>query len=384
MKALFAFEGKFEYCDGKYYSHGLPASAWSERYLNIFDSIVVVGRSVKVKKINGKSLSSCERATFHCTEIGLNPIEFFTKRRELEHFIENEVKEVDFVIARLALSLFGAIAIKYAKKYKKPYICEVVGSAWYSMWNYSLAGKIVAPYFEYLAQKTVRQSKYTIYVTQNYLQREYPTKGKTIGISNVDLKEVNDDVLRHRLKKIEQTDCKRLVLCTIGAVDVKFKGQEYVIKAMSMLKKYGYSIKYILIGGGDQNRLKKIAKNCNLASDVIFTGAIEHSQIFELLDKVDIYIQPSLQEGLPRAMIEALSRGLPAIGFRTAGIPELISDKYICRRKSVSDICKCIMELDATEMKHLAIQNHNKSKEFLFEVLNKKREIFIREAINQQ
>ena len=143
-------------------------------------------------------------------------------------------------------------------------------------------------------------------------------------------------------------------------------------------------IKYILIGGGDQNRLKKIAKNCNLASDVIFTGAIEHSQIFELLDKVDIYIQPSLQEGLPRAMIEALSRGLPAIGFRTAGIPELISDKYICRRKSVSDICKCIMELDATEMKHLAIQNHNKSKEFLFEVLNKKREIFIREAINQQ
>ena len=131
MKALFAFEGKFEYCDGKYYSHGLPASAWSERYLNIFDSIVVVGRSVKVKKINGKSLSSCERATFHCTEIGLNPIEFFTKRRELEHFIENEVKEVDFVIARLALSLFGAIAIKYAKKYKKPYICEVVGSASY-------------------------------------------------------------------------------------------------------------------------------------------------------------------------------------------------------------------------------------------------------------
>lgn len=383
MKALFAFDGKYEYCDGKYYSNGLPASTWSERYLNIFDSIVVIGRIVRGEDIDRKTLSSCEGVIFHCTEIGVNPIELFTKRQALEQFIENEVKQVDFVIARLALSLFGAIAVKYAQKYRIPYVCEVVANVWDSIWNYSFAGKIVAPYFEYLAKKTVWQSDYTIYVTQSYLQEEYPTKGKAIGISNVDLKEVNDGVLKQRLKKIEQTDCKHLLFCTIAAVDVKFKGQEYMIKAIKELKKHGYTIKYILIGGGNQNRLKKIARSCDVEKDVIFTGAIEHSQIFELLDKADVYIQPSLQEGLPRAMIEALSRGLPAIGFRTAGIPELISDKYVCKRKSVRDICKCIMELDIAAMKQAAIQNHEKSKEFLFETLNKRREMFIREAIGK-
>lgn len=379
MKALFAFSGKFEKYNNEYYANGLPASTWQERYLNIFDHITVVARAQEVENIKGKSKSSCENVEFHCTSIGLNPIEFFTKRKQLEQLIEEEVKKADFVIARLAL--FGAIAVKYAKKYNKPYVCEVVGSAWDDNWNYSMKGKFVAPYFHMLVKKTIKNSKFTIYVTQKYLQKVYPTKGRSIGISNVDIKGIDNQILEKRLERIEQTDCQNLIFCTVAAVNVKYKGQEYMMKAMQRLKNNGINITYVIIGGGDQTYLKEKAKEYGVFDSVTFTGAVEHQKIFKYLDDVDVYIQPSLQEGLPRAMVEALSRGLPAIGFRTAGIPELIAEEFVCRRKSIDDICKCILSLNKNTMKKLAIENFEMAKTFEFSQLNRKRENFIRQAL---
>lgn len=382
MNALFAFTGKYEYYEGLYYSNGLPATTWEERYLNIFDSMIVLGRCINVTDVKGKSLSCTDRVKFHCTKIGLKPIEYFTKRKELEMYIEEEVMKADFVICRLAY--FGAIAAKYAEKYHKPYVCEVVGSAWDDNWNYSLKGKLVAPYFEYMVKKTVKKSKYTIYVTQDYLQKEYPTKGHAIGISNVDIKSMDDSVLEKRLEKISKTDVKNLTLCTLAAVDVKYKGQEYVLKAMKKLKEQAVHIQYIMIGSGNQSYLKNKAFELGVLNDVIFTGAIEHSKVFDYLDDVDIYIQPSLQEGLPRAMIEALSRGLPAIGFKTAGIPELIAEEYVCRKKSVKDICDCLLRTNKKKLTDTAEKNFDCAKTFLFSSLNKKREDFIKNALNNR
>lgn len=381
MKALFAFTGKYDLYNGKYYSNGLPASTWNERYLNIFDEMTILGRYVEVSDVKGKALSSTERVRFHCTDIGVNPIDYIIRRKELNRYIEEEVKKTDFVICRLAL--FGAIAAGYAQKYNKPYICEVVGSAWDDNWNYSPVGKIVAPYFEYLVKRTVKNSRYTIYVTQQYLQREYPTKGKTIGISNVEIKNIDENVLAKRINRIQNTDVKELTLCTLAAVDVKYKGQVFVLQAMKRLRSKGIHIKYVIIGGGKQDYLIKKAKELDVYDDVCLTGAVDHKEIFKYLDDVDIYIQPSLQEGLPRAMIEALSRGLPAIGFRTAGIPELISEKYVCRKKSVEDICNCISNLSKNDLLVAAQENFEMSKSFLFSTLNKKREKIIREAMKE-
>ena len=175
-----------------------------------------------------------------------------------------------------------------------------------------------------------------------------------------------------------------MVFCTIAAVDVRYKGQAYMFEAMKKLKGNGIQIKYILIGGGDQTYLQKKAEEYGVSDAVTFTGPIEHKWIFEHLDHVDVYIQPSLQEGLPRAMIEALSRGLPAMGFRTAGIPELISNEFVCRRKSVNDICRCILRLNNQKMKEAAAANFEMAKSFEFSTLNKKREMFIKEAMESK
>jgi glycosyltransferase involved in cell wall biosynthesis len=49
------------------------------------------------------------------------------------------------------------------------------------------------------------------------------------------------------------------------------------------------------------------------------------------MDELDLYVIPSLGEGLPRALVEAMSRGLPAIGSRRGGIPELVDGRWLHR-----------------------------------------------------
>jgi glycosyltransferase involved in cell wall biosynthesis len=81
-----------------------------------------------------------------------------------------------------------------------------------------------------------------------------------------------------------------------------------------------------VVGGGRlQASLEETARALGLGPDVEFTGQVPSSAVTSLLDSADIFVLPSLTEGLPRALLEAMARGLPAIGSAVGGIPELLS-----------------------------------------------------------
>ena len=84
-----------------------------------------------------------------------------------------------------------------------------------------------------------------------------------------------------------------------------------------------------LVGGGNNEFLKKIANKNAVGNQVIFHGKLEHDEIFKWLRDIDIYIQPSDTEGLPRSVIEAMSVACPVIGSNAGGIPELINSSAI-------------------------------------------------------
>lgn len=61
-----------------------------------------------------------------------------------------------------------------------------------------------------------------------------------------------------------------------------------------------------------------------------------HDKIFEWLDTIDIYIQPSYQEGLCRSVVEAMSRACPVICSDACGERELANEKFIFKRGDAS------------------------------------------------
>lgn len=289
--------------------------------------------------------------------------------------IESGIKNADIVILRMPGSISN-IAIKYVKRYSKPYIIECVGCPWDAYRHHSLLGKIVAP-IEYIKMKNnIRKASYVTYVTKDFLQKRYPTNGMSSGISDVELLKADAKVLLNRLDKIS---CLKdeIILGTAGTVEIPYKGQEYVLRAIAMLKKEGVNrFKYELVGGGDPTRLKNLALELGIEDMVVFLGGIPHSDMFSWFDRIDIYIQPSTVEGLPRSIIEAMSRACPVVGSRIGGIPELISDKYLFEAGNVQELKKILLTVSNNELDIMAKVNFDKAKEYERDSLEKQRRFF--------
>ncbi|KEJ87284.1 hypothetical protein HMPREF1002_01443 [Porphyromonas sp. 31_2] len=112
---------------------------------------------------------------------------------------------------------------------------------------------------------------------------------------------------------------------------------------------------------------------------VFLKGALPHSEIMAFLDTVDIYIQPSKQEGLPRSVVEAMSRGCLCVGSRIAGIPELLSTKYLFNAGNVMQIAKILADIDKDQLKEQAKRNIKISGLYVSSILNERRRTFLEE-----
>ena len=162
---------------------------------------------------------------------------------------------------------------------------------------------------------------------------------------------------------------------------MKYKGQQYIIEAIAKLKKEGWNnFEYQIVGNGNQDFLKSKIRKYGVDREIKLIGGLPHKKIFDWLDSIDIYVQPSRQEGLPRALIEAMSRGLPAFGARTGGIPELIGEEYLFSntRHNIEQICQILKTYTPATMKVQAMLNYNKAKDYDEIILNKKRDNFYR------
>ena len=111
-------------------------------------------------------------------------------------------------------------------------------------------------------------------------------------------------------------------------------------------------------------------------------GSFPHDEIFNLLSEMDLYIQPSLQEGLPRAMIEAMSVGMPIIGSNAGGIPELIDKNCIFKKKNVNEIMSIIKKIDNEFLVTQSQKNYLNSKKFDKNSLSNKRNAFYKEGLD--
>ncbi|WP_207669215.1 glycosyltransferase [Natranaerovirga pectinivora] len=357
-----------------------------ERYSNIFEEVVVVSRQKEVESLENKlTLASTDRVTFIRVP-DFKSARTYIKIAEAKTIVKKAVKNSDVVIARLPSSI-GDLVVDAAIKNSKPYLIEVVACPWDAYWNHSIKGKLLAPFMYFSLKWKVIKSPYTIYVTNNFLQRRYPTKGKSTNCSNVALTEFDDQVLARRLGRIEgMPNNSKLTIGTTAAVNVKYKGQQYIIEALGQLKKQGIdNFEYQLVGGGEQKYLTKVAEKYDVVNQVKFIGVMPHNKVFEWLETVDLYVQPSRQEGLPRALIEAMSRGIPSFGARTAGIPELLDEKFIFSntKDNIKQICTILKCFDKTVMKEQAIQNYNEALKYDKQIIEKRRYDFLEQLRNE-
>lgn len=373
MKLVFAHDHKLRRINGKYYTLGGLRDSITDRYMEFFDELTIFCRAIEKQPFDTK-LFELKNPSITVKPVSNGSLVISKKAKKI---MENEIKNADALIVKLH-SKIAEWAIYYARKYDVPYLVESVGCPWDAYWNHSLKGKVVAPFMTASTKKELKRAPFAVYVTKEFLERRYPCAGKWIDCSDVELQEMDDSILEKRLDKIEKSE-KELVLGTLAQVDVLYKGQEYVIRALGELKKKGKILKYRLAGSGSCEYLQKIAEKCDVSEQIEFCGVLAHDDVFTWLDDIDFYIQPSKQEGLPRAMIEAISRACPAAGSTAGGMGELVDKNYIFRKGNVKQIVQILDKLDPMSMKEQARKNFETAQSYKKEYLDKKRRAFYKE-----
>jgi teichuronic acid biosynthesis glycosyltransferase TuaC len=136
-----------------------------------------------------------------------------------------------------------------------------------------------------------------------------------------------DVMERKRVRRFLDLPVESRIVLTIGSQD-EVKGTKYLIEAFGMLRRrIKGPLLLILIGDGPlKESLMSMTENLNLNERVAFLGRKPHSEIPLWLNAADVFCLPSIREGHPNVVLEALACGVPVVASNVGGIPEMIHD----------------------------------------------------------
>lgn len=395
MKLLFIQGGsRVRECNnGNYYVDGNFNNDIWKRYNSYCDELMVILRKIDYK-FNEKDIMN-KYNLIDTNLMKLITVEdiYKPKKNFLNFKLKNKIKQTiklavmnsDKVVIRSIGNFYTNTALKYCKKFKKDYLIEVTGFAFEGLWHHSIFGKFVAIPREIKLKRALKKAPYAVYVTDEALQKRYPCSGKTLGCSDVELMKLDIEILKDRKNQINEIeDGKKFKLGTAAFLNVKWKGQQDVIRAIYELKQEGVEkYCYELIGAGDANFLKKLIKKYNLQDDVKILGVKTHEEVFRWLKNIDIYIQPSYQEGLCRSIIEAMSSACPVIASDAGGNKELINKEMIFKKGNINELKHILKIFDKNIAVKESEENFYKSKKYEKNLLNDKRNEFYLNFINK-
>ena len=191
---------------------------------------------------------------------------------------------------------------------------------------------------------------------QDILKRKLTNIKKVITIENgVDINKFgNNGFDISRKKKGLGLNDSSVILGTVGVLN-ESKGQRYLIEAVSQVIKDGFDVNLLIAGEGPLRKdLETFSDKLGLNGRMKLLGFRE--DIPEVLSVMDIFVFPSLWEGMPLAVLEAMSSSLPVISTNVHGAVDLIQDNkrgILVQRKDAKGIAEAIRYL---------ISNHNEAK----------------------
>ncbi|ELC8443058.1 glycosyltransferase [Clostridium perfringens] len=381
MKVTFIHDHKIKVINDIKYSNGGLGANVLEKYVKLLGEVMVICRGEYIS--NEKNVAKLVKAESKNVDFLL--LDNFINIKENKKIISEQLKNTEFLIVRLP-SILGQISIKYAEQYKIPYVIELVGCPFDAFWNHgSFIGKFLAPIMYWDVKRKIASSKNVIYVTSEFLQKRYPTNGKKLACSDVIINDLNTDIINKRINKIKNKKSEMITIGLIGNFSSKYKGLETAIKSLAILKENNLNVKLEVLGLGNKEKYEKIASKLGVEENVFFNGIYQDKDtVFKWLDYIDIYIQPSYVEGMPRATIEAMSRGCPVAASNVGGLKELINPTLTHKPRDYKKLANDLLNIiyDKKIMIENSKINFEKSKSFSENILFEKKKSFFEDILS--
>lgn len=368
MKALLCHDHHYYRAGDDVLSKGQYHNSLWQRYIDCFHTLTVIGRDGGHSDVHEKGINISSRDHVSFTLLpNMNSIKgLLSGRKAIKAKIKTLIATHDIIILR-GISEIGTLAFFEAKKQNKKIVLEMVGCSWDELWYHgSLAAKIYAPYRFFLTKYLAQRVDAISYVSQSFLQNRYPSSvSPQIKASNVQI----DRSSFSKEKKKNAT----FKIGLIGTLKNKLKGVHIAIEACRILKSKGIAdFTFHILGPGNPDNFQDQANKAGLENHVFFDGLRASGEpVFEWLRDLDLYIQPSFQEGVPRAMIEAMAQSLPCIGANAGGISELIDAQFVIPKgdaQTLADKIEIMMKDEIQRTEHSA-RNYDEAKKYSAETL---------------
>jgi glycosyltransferase involved in cell wall biosynthesis len=349
MKAIFVHDARYIRKKGEIYTElEFSYDSWKP-YLELFDEICVIGRAYHPDPAVFMQAENYNRCSGPHVTFSLYPRlttfkNMILAKRRVWRGILKDCAGADAVILR-GIQENAWLAFLAARKLGKPVALEATGCMWNNTWHYgSLLGKLYAPIRYRRAREVFAKADGVLYVTQKFLQSRYPAKGLAVSASDVKLAPPEKTVLETRLERIRNTGAGHVwKIGLIGPLDHQHKGIDTALKALKQWQqRTGQAFHLHLLGRGRTSKIKQLARRLGIADKISYDGVMPHERVAAWLGDLDLYLQPSRTEGLPRATLEAMAQALPVIASNAGDLPAILDPAFIHPRGDAAKLSKMI------------------------------------------
>jgi glycosyltransferase involved in cell wall biosynthesis len=253
-------------------------------------------------------------------------VQFLQKYRAITKTLCGLVNDKDAYLFRVP-SVLASIMIPILRSNRHPFGLEVVGDP-YEVFAPGTISHPLRRYFRWNGMQTLRrqcqQADVVTYVTSVALQKRYPPSPSAYSTYFSDIEMQAEALIDQPRTYANSVNSVRLI--TVGSLQQPYKGVDILIDAIKICRQTDLRLKCVIVGDGKyRNELQNQVQKANLEQQIRFIGALPAGKaVRDALDAADLFVLSSRTEGLPRALIEAMARGLPCIATNVGGIPELL------------------------------------------------------------
>ena len=185
-------------------------------------------------------------------------------------------------------------------------------------------------------------------------QKNYPLLLKAMA----DITKIKPDITLDILGEGNQK--KYLEICCIATIYER-KGQKFIVEALNTLKHSGSlpDIHFSIVGDGtSKNELQQLSIDYGIEKYITFCGS--SNDITHYLSQSDIFILPSMDEGFPISILEAMRASLPIVSTKVGGIPEMLENGVngIFIDPSTKGVCDFISNINNYDWKAMGEKSY--------------------------
>ena len=349
------------------------------RYLEVFSEVIVVSRVRQSTFIpQNLSIGSGPGVRFLGLPDYVGSRQYLWRLKELKNKVRLAVTSDAAVILRVPGAI-GELVWHEIRKSGQPYGVEVVGDP-YDVFAPGSVKHPLRPFFRWWFSRQLRRqcagACAAAYVTEQYLQQRYPADPDAF-VTHYSSVELPDAAFVPAPRRIRENTRQRFTLVFVGTLAQLYKAPDVLIDAVGICVQDGLDLRLVFVGDGKhRSELEAKTVALDLGERINFLGQLSAGEAIRAqLDQADIFILPSRQEGLPRAMIEAMARGLPCIGSTVGGIPELLPRDDLVPPGDTAALARKIREVvtDPARMACMSARNLERAKAYRNEVLHDRR-----------